>query len=658
MISNKRRSSSHSSGQALAEFAIIIIFLSMLMFFIVDMARVGWAWVTVQGAARAGARYASTGNASCQDPPSRLDCVVDAAFNYMDTLKLHEDPEASWGSDNAYRIEVWGIDESNDGPWYDYPGAAGKSVVVRTYYWVPIITPFLKPIKASIPVYGQVTITNELFDSLGGASAGVGLPPPAPPIPPAQPTATFTPSPTHTPTVTPTNTVQPTNTPPAPICDTRFEGYLVAGDSTVNVTGNLDSPPSTVEIWDWISPPGAPILLGTATLADVPGHACEGFATVPVSPTLIAGRLISVVNTYDGSWDTEPVLADPPTPTPEPPTPLPTPLPTATPTRAYIILDPTCGFSGDVSFAVEGHNWNVQASPVNLFWVENGGLALLNDIILAGHPPDFVRIWNFTDVPPGTHEVVASSGSTIERADFEVPCDNPADLLISDPIISSPPSTEYEAFEVQVVITNSGEIDAGQQFFVDVFLDPSEIYTNSIPLYQSDGYLAVSGLSGGSSRTVTIDVPFGFTDGMDENREVWAMVDSFEQINETDEENNIGGPALVTGILTSTVGTPTPTPAGAGEISGIVRISLEGGGRIQPQARAQLWLVDESLEVISTAFSDINGHYQFLNIEIERYRVWACVPIDGLIFADNLLGIVPTNTVADLLLLEDLGCPY
>ncbi|MFN2187184.1 MAG: TadE/TadG family type IV pilus assembly protein, partial [Candidatus Promineifilaceae bacterium] len=352
----KRLNSSHNRGQALAEFAIIIIFLSMLMFFIVDMARVGWAWVTVQGAARAGARYASTGNASCQDPPSRIDCVIDAAFNYMDTLKLADDPEATWGSDNAYRIEIWGIDENGDGPIYHYPGAAGKPVVVRTYYWVPIITPFFKPIKENIPVFGQVTVTNELFDSMGGASAGVGLPPPAPPIPTAGPTSTFTPTPTNTPTITPTNTIEPTDTPPAPTCDTRFETFLIAGDAFVNVTGE---PNTDVEIYD-ISE--VPIFLGTGALMVDPGHECEGFVTVPVSPTLIAGNIISVVNTFDGSWDTDTVLSGSPTATPEPPTPTHTPTPTATPIVPYLMLEPSCSFAGDVIFKVEGHNWLDSAS--------------------------------------------------------------------------------------------------------------------------------------------------------------------------------------------------------------------------------------------------------------------------------------------------------
>ncbi len=38
---------------------------------IIDAGRISWALVTVQSAARAGARYAGSGNSGCQNPPDR-----------------------------------------------------------------------------------------------------------------------------------------------------------------------------------------------------------------------------------------------------------------------------------------------------------------------------------------------------------------------------------------------------------------------------------------------------------------------------------------------------------------------------------------------------------------------------------------------------------
>ena len=51
-------------GQALVEFAIVSIVLLLILFLIIEVSRVLWAWITVQNAAREGARYAVTGSVS------------------------------------------------------------------------------------------------------------------------------------------------------------------------------------------------------------------------------------------------------------------------------------------------------------------------------------------------------------------------------------------------------------------------------------------------------------------------------------------------------------------------------------------------------------------------------------------------------------------
>ena len=50
------------SGQALVEFALILIVLLLLITFIIEVGRITWAWAAVQNSARSGARYAITGN--------------------------------------------------------------------------------------------------------------------------------------------------------------------------------------------------------------------------------------------------------------------------------------------------------------------------------------------------------------------------------------------------------------------------------------------------------------------------------------------------------------------------------------------------------------------------------------------------------------------
>ena len=57
----KLKKHNRSTGQALVEFALMAVVLLMIMFIIIEAARILWAWGTVQNAAREGARYAITG---------------------------------------------------------------------------------------------------------------------------------------------------------------------------------------------------------------------------------------------------------------------------------------------------------------------------------------------------------------------------------------------------------------------------------------------------------------------------------------------------------------------------------------------------------------------------------------------------------------------
>src|SRR3954452_13834669 len=56
LLHNRRR-----TGQTLAEFAITLPILLLLLFGIIEFGRIFQAWVTLQNSARAAARYATTG---------------------------------------------------------------------------------------------------------------------------------------------------------------------------------------------------------------------------------------------------------------------------------------------------------------------------------------------------------------------------------------------------------------------------------------------------------------------------------------------------------------------------------------------------------------------------------------------------------------------
>ncbi|MCA9982037.1 MAG: pilus assembly protein, partial [Anaerolineales bacterium] len=178
-------------GQALAEFAIVILVLLLIFFVIIEMSRILWGWVTVQSAARVGARYAITGqfdpgcvyaDPPCEDP--RVESIRATTFARLTGLTLADDPNAKLEDNFSYFIEVYGINEYGQ-LQENFAGVPGQPVVVRVIYNVPIITPVLNGIVSNVPVMGQVTMNNEPFGQTGSVTTGQSVAPPLPPIPTA-----------------------------------------------------------------------------------------------------------------------------------------------------------------------------------------------------------------------------------------------------------------------------------------------------------------------------------------------------------------------------------------------------------------------------------------------------------------------------------------
>lgn len=722
----RKRMKNASPAQAMVEFALIATVLLLLIFIVIEAARILWAWNTVQNAAREGIRYAITGQSEgtvlcpvdglpkfdingrdlCSlDDSNRVASIVDRAHLALSGLPLNETSTA-FEDDEYYNIEVWGVNPNVPPPdpqlIYDFGGLPNFPVVVRVTYRVPIITPLLRPIASSVPVFGQVALNNENFGSLGGGGdTGSGLPPDLPTIP----TPGVTPSPTPSPT--PTETGQPpiiatsTNTPtasatPAPsFCDVQFVQSPVAGETSVLVTGEIGA---TVEVYDISTVP--PTLLATTVLLDRSGYACGGFADfVPAShpalnQALIAGHFIEVIQYIGGvqhSTDLEEVLPEAPTPTPTEtgtvaPTPTETAMPTVTPTNTpgspFIILNPNCGGSntiGDVSLSVLGFNWP-DDEDITLFWVDgSGGQNLLTTIRAANHSGSFSYSQLVKNVAPDTYTVLAISDSTNVTAEYTVPCSSfeptpvtatptntprPVDLVIGVPqIISSAPITAFTPVDFTVVITNEGDVDVNSQFFVDIYIDPTEVITPGtvyIPIEQSSGYSAVSALPGGESRVITITSPLGFPNVPDPHS-VYGMVDSagapgIGQVSEQLENNNVtDNPGLqVAGVIPADTPTPTPTvdPSGTNIIAGTVNSRVI---ELATQFRAVVTLIDNN-GVFASTVSDENGYYQFLNIPDGTYSVQACIEIDGISYSGVRAGITPPNTVANIYMFPG-GCP-
>ena len=682
-------------GQAIVEFALIITVLLMMIFLIIESGRILWAWNTVQHAAREGARYAITGQYDGPNCPVdfglpkfvqgaggrnvcdslRLASIIDRVHSQLLALPLNE-TSTRFEDDYYYNIEVWGVNDQGQLE-YDNPGRPGQPVVVRVTYQVAIITPFFRPIRTTVPVFGQETLNNETFGQQSTSTTGAALPPVIPPVPTPGVTPSPTPSPTPSNTPTPGPTLPPTATStntPLPRCDVQFDQNAIAGDNFVFVTGDIGTTVTIINLTTGNT-------LGSAVLqGPTAGHVCDGFATVFLNEQLQEGHVLAA-DSSDGSVDTTIVLALPPTTTPTAtftpvptftPTSTPTITPTFTPSNPYIVLLPNCGTGPDIQFNVLGYNWDINEGIV-LQW--DG----INQLIIQPntHNGSFSYTWTFSGVSDGQHEVYAySTGTGPEFEDdikfYDVPCSNvptptpepsatptlsPADLVMFSPpqLISTPPIVAYEPVQFSVIITNSGQTDVNSQFFVDVYLDPTNIYTDRIPLTESGGYVAVSSLAGGASRVLTITAPLGFKNDP-ATHQVYGMVDSVQQIAESVETNNISQPGTVVDVTPAATPTPSPTPDGSNTIAGRVYILTT---ELLPQFRAVVQLIDPALPgngVVGITQTDFNGVYVFNNVPPAQnaggYTVTACVYIDNTSYFGSRTGINVPNTNANLFMIE------
>lgn len=81
---NVARSTQRTSGQTLVEMALIAPILVLLLFGIVELGRLFFAWVTVQHAARTGTRFAVTGRG--EQEGTRLQQILKASRDACQTL--------------------------------------------------------------------------------------------------------------------------------------------------------------------------------------------------------------------------------------------------------------------------------------------------------------------------------------------------------------------------------------------------------------------------------------------------------------------------------------------------------------------------------------------------------------------------------------------
>jgi hypothetical protein len=154
-------------GQALVEFGIVAVAFFFLSFGVFDLARLFQSWVTVQHASREAARYAITGQITCDGTSGRDNCIVWEAEHATDGLARG----GPGGSDVSVEMRAWDYDcdASNNCTWPDpaVDGASGKEcdqIEVIVSYKHKFTLPVLSAISPNgVDVVGRQRMTMEPF---------------------------------------------------------------------------------------------------------------------------------------------------------------------------------------------------------------------------------------------------------------------------------------------------------------------------------------------------------------------------------------------------------------------------------------------------------------------------------------------------------------
>jgi len=245
-------------GQGLAEFALILPVLLLLIFMIIALGRLLQAWLAIENGARFAVRYATTGEYDSQYfddtkcaafyAPFGVTCDTESKkenaariLSIQDQAKagaagILRDDSRTWDERGFFKVTVcssgtdpssgspfvtfpsntnnWATDWSADCQPYESAGVPGSTVVVTVDFNHQILVPFLSSIYPWLHLTASRQATVEQFrvSRIVGVDATLVLPSPTPTAS-NTPTDTPTPSPTNTPTETATATATFTASP-------------------------------------------------------------------------------------------------------------------------------------------------------------------------------------------------------------------------------------------------------------------------------------------------------------------------------------------------------------------------------------------------------------------------------------------------------------
>lgn len=626
-------------GQGLVEFALILPLLLLIIIGIIEFGRILFIYVNVSNAAREGARY---GIVKPKDQAG-----ITGATNEQLALIPPVSPTI-----------LYDHGPSNPTKFSDPASVSvGDRVCVGITYVIEPMTPLMQPFMgAGMNFETENCRTIQSTGTTGWTSPGDPLPgviftntPTSSPTPTETPTATPTLDPsidTDTPTVTPEVSDTPTPTPLPPIIITK---PVEAGDTSI-VGEAADGYAVTLRV----------VQTGLQRTVTV---AAGGAFTFGSLPPMIEGHTV-VVQGY-GSQDLAIVQPSSASPTP-----------TETPSAAFIYADVSCLEPGATSVLISGGNWPTGSSPkvetVAFYWDSDPALLtpiqatnrdyniptfdiLLEGITVPNPPPN-----SHTLIVQGTKkgkidEVYLTLSLTIPVCQA-TPTPSPTpdvapDLTITNLTVTDVPLPgTYERVHLSVSVMNNSETDVTSLFWVDLFADPDQTGDTWWQAQPSVDYVGINALAGGSTITFTMYVPNGFTT-VGVPHTLIAMVDTWSQITEDLEDNNLSPSQTIT--LTTANLPPSPTPEVTFEAAGIIGGVTYMNETSLEQAYVSIYLYDADGRLWGSGRSDDNGNYELLEVPVGEYTLVGQLRLaDELYMAMEPVIVTPSSYVAVNLFLE------
>jgi uncharacterized repeat protein (TIGR01451 family) len=295
-------------------------------------------------------------------------------------------------------------------------------------------------------------------------------------------------------------------------------------------------------------------------------------------------------------------------------------------TDAYITVSPLCGGPGTgVPLVVRGYNWAYQNefSDITIEWDDN--TVAVWDAELDGQLPTWDVSFLVT-ATAGQHTVSAVNDTIPEViGTFVCPCPSP-NLVVSDlELLTTGPISTYQSLDFTVLVENIGTRPVNNLFWLDLYAAAAGFPESAII------WTSLSSLSVDDSARITATYQSGFEETG--TYDVRALVDSWEQVVELDEGDNMYGPIQVPVTLEGEPPYTPPVTTTVGTIAGETWISLTGNP--VPHARATVWCVDGEGHTVASTVSDRDAQYQLADLPVGTYTVIGETWVNGYRYSNS-----------------------